>query len=81
LTRLADGESSNVLDVDLKGKEYKEYKDSLSKQERADLIAQLVEYKALKEHGIRTTNKAIALDAMQNTTQIGERVCHVFFLT
>jgi hypothetical protein len=79
--RLADGESSNVLDVDLKGEEYEEYKDSLSKQERADLISQLVEHKALKEHGIRATNKAVALDAMQNTTQIGEKVCRVFFLT
>ncbi|KAJ7300359.1 hypothetical protein DFH08DRAFT_979744 [Mycena albidolilacea] len=72
-----NGESSNVLDVDLKGEEYEEYKDSLSKQERADLIAQLMEYKALKEHGIRATNKAVALDAMQNTNQIGERISNL----
>ncbi|KAJ7895490.1 hypothetical protein B0H14DRAFT_3627948 [Mycena olivaceomarginata] len=70
---LEKGQRNNVLDIDLKGEEYEDYKDSLSKEERADLIAQLVEYKGLKEHGIRATNKAVALDAVQNTSQIGER--------
>ncbi|KAJ7362947.1 hypothetical protein DFH08DRAFT_799959 [Mycena albidolilacea] len=65
-----NGESSNVLDVNLKGEEYEEYKDSLSKEERVDLIAQLVEYKVVKEHGICATNKAVALDTMQNTNEI-----------
>ncbi|KAJ7814771.1 hypothetical protein B0H14DRAFT_3747028 [Mycena olivaceomarginata] len=72
-----NGENSNILDIDLKGEEYKEYKDSLSKEEKADLIAQLVEYKGVKEHRIRVTNKAVALDAMQNTNQIGESNLHM----
>ncbi|KAJ6603185.1 hypothetical protein DFH09DRAFT_1301012 [Mycena vulgaris] len=67
-----NGEASNVRDVELKGEEYQAYKDSLSEEEKARLIAQLVEDKGIKLHGVRATNKAAAMDAMQNSNQFGK---------
>ncbi|KAJ7066290.1 hypothetical protein C8F01DRAFT_1079919 [Mycena amicta] len=66
-----NGEASNLLDIDLRGQEYEDYKDSLTEEEKAALLEQLAESKHVKEHGVRATNRAVALDAMQTANQVG----------
>ncbi|KAJ6525510.1 hypothetical protein DFH09DRAFT_1416318 [Mycena vulgaris] len=71
-----NGEESNLLKVDLSGAAYKAYKDSLSEERKEELIQQLVDAREVKEHGIRATNKAAAMDCMQTSHQAG-RVVHL----
>ncbi|KAJ6522600.1 hypothetical protein B0H19DRAFT_1086050 [Mycena capillaripes] len=72
-----NGEASNVCSVQISGDDYQAYKDSLSEAEKACLIAQLVEDKGLKLHGARATNKAVAMDAMQNSNQVGKVIINL----
>ncbi|KAJ7612797.1 hypothetical protein DFH06DRAFT_1344884 [Mycena polygramma] len=65
------GEDSNVLDVQLTGAEYEAYKQSLSKTEKDELIAELEEDRKTKAHGVRATNRAAAVDATQTSHQAG----------
>ncbi|KAJ7145932.1 hypothetical protein C8R44DRAFT_863757 [Mycena epipterygia] len=67
-----NGDASNVRDVQITGEEYQAYKDSLSEAEKKSLIAQLVKDKSHKSHGVRATNKAVTMDAMQNSNQVGK---------
>ncbi|KAJ6533827.1 hypothetical protein DFH09DRAFT_1325674 [Mycena vulgaris] len=73
LSRVArvEGGDSNMRDVDIKGMEYKAYRDLLSEERKAELIQQLEDHKDLKQHGVRATNKAVAMDAMQTSHQAG----------
>ncbi|KAJ7860803.1 hypothetical protein B0H14DRAFT_3445774 [Mycena olivaceomarginata] len=68
-----NGDACNVHDgkINLSGKEYQAYKNSLMKEEKKDLLEDLAESKNLKEHGVRATNKAVALDTMQTSAQVG----------
>jgi hypothetical protein len=76
LTRPADGNAYNAHDeeINLSGERYQAYKDSLTEEEKKSLLEDLAENKNIKEHGVRATNKAMALDAMQTTSQIGKVV-------
>jgi hypothetical protein len=76
LTRPADGNTYNAHDeeINLSGERYRAYKDSLTEEEKKSLLEDLAESKNIKEHGVRATNKAVALDAMQTTSQIGKVV-------
>ncbi|KAJ6610566.1 hypothetical protein B0H10DRAFT_1953704 [Mycena sp. CBHHK59/15] len=73
LSRVAreEGGDSNVRDVDIKGAEYRAYRDSLSEERKAELIEQLEDHKDLKQHGVHATNKAVAIDTMQTSHQAG----------
>ncbi|KAJ7894461.1 hypothetical protein B0H14DRAFT_3426867 [Mycena olivaceomarginata] len=59
-------------EINLSGKQYRAYKDSLTEEEEKSLLEDLAESKNIKEHGVRTTNKAVALATMQTTSQIGK---------
>ncbi|KAJ7814813.1 hypothetical protein B0H14DRAFT_2603859 [Mycena olivaceomarginata] len=59
-------------EINLSGERYRAYKDSLTEEEKKSLLEDLAESKNIKEHGVRATNKAVALDAMQTTSQIGK---------
>ncbi|KAJ6566688.1 hypothetical protein B0H19DRAFT_1257879 [Mycena capillaripes] len=72
-----NGEASNVRNVQISGDDYQAYKDSLSEAEKARLTAQLVEDKGHKLHGVRATNKAVAMDAMQNSNQVGKVIINL----
>ncbi|KAJ7857277.1 hypothetical protein B0H14DRAFT_3447978 [Mycena olivaceomarginata] len=67
------GETYNTRDeqINLSGEQYRAYRDSLTEEEKKSLLDDLAESKNTKEHGVRATNKAVALDAMQTTSQIG----------
>ncbi|KAJ6552581.1 hypothetical protein DFH09DRAFT_1085763 [Mycena vulgaris] len=73
LSRVAreEGDASNLLDVDLKGDAYQAYKNSLSEEQKAELIQQLDDHKECKERGVRATNKSGAMDAMQTANRSG----------
>ncbi|KAJ6504476.1 hypothetical protein DFH09DRAFT_1335278 [Mycena vulgaris] len=73
LSRVAreEGDASNLLDVDLKGDAYQAYKNSLSEEQKAELIQQLDDHKECKERGVRATNKSGAIDAMQTVNRSG----------
>ncbi|KAJ6571912.1 hypothetical protein B0H19DRAFT_1255835 [Mycena capillaripes] len=66
----------NAIFHDLSAKareeEYEELRDSLSDKQKSDLIKQLVAHRELKHVGIHTTNKAAALDVVQNANHIGD---------
>ncbi|KAF7365828.1 hypothetical protein MVEN_00456900 [Mycena venus] len=68
-----NGDSYNARDerINLSGEEYQAYKDSLTEEEKKSLLDDLAESKNLKEHGVHATNKAVALDAMQTSAQVG----------
>ncbi|KAJ7853840.1 hypothetical protein B0H14DRAFT_3136743 [Mycena olivaceomarginata] len=69
-----NGEACNAHNekINLSGKEYQAYKNSLTEEEKKDLLEDLAESKNLKEHGVHATNKAVALDAMQTSAQVGK---------
>ncbi|KAJ7726081.1 hypothetical protein B0H14DRAFT_3519191 [Mycena olivaceomarginata] len=69
-----NGDTYNARDeeINLSGEWYQAYKDSLTEEEKKSLLDDLAESKNVKEHGVRVTNKAVALDAMQTTSQIGK---------
>ncbi|KAJ6550719.1 hypothetical protein B0H10DRAFT_2202281 [Mycena sp. CBHHK59/15] len=73
LSRVAreEGDASNLLDIDLKGDAYQAYKNSLSEERKAELIQQLDDHKEGKGRGVRATNKAGAMDAMQTANRSG----------
>jgi hypothetical protein len=77
LTRFAEGETYNAHDeeINLSGEKYRAYRDSLTEEEKKSLLDDLAESKNTKEHVIRATNKAVALDAMQTSAQVGKVVC------
>ncbi|KAJ7685781.1 hypothetical protein DFH06DRAFT_1358485 [Mycena polygramma] len=66
-----NGEASNVRDLDLTGEDYENFKNSLSEKEKQAFIDELVADKDIKAHGVRATNRAMAMDAQQNSAQIG----------
>ncbi|KAJ6607258.1 hypothetical protein B0H10DRAFT_1956359 [Mycena sp. CBHHK59/15] len=68
---LSRGDASNLLDIDLKGDAYQAYKNSLSEERKAELIQQLDDHKEGKGRGVRATNKAGAMDAMQTANRSG----------
>ncbi|KAJ7662903.1 hypothetical protein B0H17DRAFT_1211811 [Mycena rosella] len=76
-----NGEDSNVRNVDISGAEYNAYKASLSEEKRKELIQQLEDYRDLKEHGVRATNKAVAMDAMQTSHQAGRVLINLHLRT
>jgi hypothetical protein len=82
LTRPADGNACNAHDeeINLSGEQYRAYKDSLTEEEKKSLLEDLAESKNIKEYGVRATNKAVALDAMQTTSQIGKVVHFVLII-
>ncbi|KAJ6507516.1 hypothetical protein DFH09DRAFT_1437991, partial [Mycena vulgaris] len=66
-----NGEASNIRDIDLSGEDYEAYKAALSEDEKKRLINQLIDSRHVKEHGVRATNKAVAMDSMQTSNQVG----------
>jgi cytochrome c-type biogenesis protein CcmH/NrfG len=76
LTHPADGNAYNAHDeeINLLGEQYRAYKDLLTEEEKKSLLEDLTESKNIKEHGVRVTNKAVALATMQTTSQIGKVV-------
>ncbi|KAJ7688270.1 hypothetical protein B0H17DRAFT_1203066 [Mycena rosella] len=76
-----NGEDSNVRNIDISGAEYKAYKASLSEEKKKELIQQLEDYRDLKEHGVRATNKAVAMDAMQTSHQAGRVLINLHLRT
>ncbi|KAJ7839847.1 hypothetical protein B0H14DRAFT_3697277 [Mycena olivaceomarginata] len=69
-----NGDTYNARDeeINLSGERYRAYKDSLTEEEKKSLLDDLAESRNVKEHGVRATNKAVALDAMQTSSQIGK---------
>ncbi|KAJ6601657.1 hypothetical protein B0H10DRAFT_2318204 [Mycena sp. CBHHK59/15] len=65
------GARGNVRDINIKGAEYRAYRDSFSEERKAELIEQLEDHKDLKQHGVHATNKVVAMDAMQTSHQAG----------
>lgn len=61
----------------LSKEEYLEIKESLTAAEHACLMKQLTEHQAYKHHGIHTTNKSLAMDAMQTANRVGEVVSSI----
>ncbi|KAJ7310665.1 hypothetical protein DFH08DRAFT_974348 [Mycena albidolilacea] len=69
------GETYNAHDeqINLSGEQYWAYRDALT-EEKKSLLDDLAESKNTKEHGVRATNKAVALDAVQTSTQVGKLI-------
>ncbi|KAJ7858439.1 hypothetical protein B0H13DRAFT_1901820 [Mycena leptocephala] len=68
-----EGAPSNILDFDeLSGEEYKQLVADMPEDEKERLITQLEEYRGVKEHGIRATNRGVQMDAVQTGNRVGE---------
>ncbi|KAJ6493466.1 hypothetical protein C8R45DRAFT_989855 [Mycena sanguinolenta] len=76
-----NGDASNAQDHNLSGQDYTDYVDSLSEERKQELLDQLTEFKSLKAHGIRATNKAAAMDAMQTGFQLEREMVNLFART
>ncbi|KAF7347992.1 hypothetical protein MSAN_01751300 [Mycena sanguinolenta] len=78
-----NGESKNAMDLneDLGDGEYERLRDSLPKEEKQRLLAQLTAHRELKKKGIRATNKSAAADAMQNANRIGDVMDNLYART
>ncbi|KAJ6569310.1 hypothetical protein B0H19DRAFT_1256954 [Mycena capillaripes] len=74
------GEPSGLEDIreTLSSEEYKALRDSLTKEQKDDLITQLEEHRKLKRVGIRATNKSVALDVVHNANHIGDVILDIY---
>ncbi|KAJ6476163.1 hypothetical protein C8R45DRAFT_1009013 [Mycena sanguinolenta] len=76
-----NSDASNAQDHNLSGQEYTDYVNSLSEERKQELLDQLTDFKSLKAHGIRATNKAAAMDAMQTGFQLENEMVNLFART
>ncbi|KAJ7823740.1 hypothetical protein B0H13DRAFT_1919507 [Mycena leptocephala] len=68
-----EGAPSNILDIDgLSGEEYKQLVADMPEGEKERLITQLEEFRGVKEHSIRATNRGVQMDAVQTGNRVGE---------
>ncbi|KAJ7886683.1 hypothetical protein B0H13DRAFT_2535003 [Mycena leptocephala] len=68
------GEPSDLktMRADFSREEYEEMKATMSDEEKKRLLKQLRDHRELKQRGIRSTNRAAAADAMQNSNRVGD---------
>ncbi|KAF8184027.1 hypothetical protein K438DRAFT_1766475 [Mycena galopus ATCC 62051] len=67
-----NGESKSTIELNDEAKEkYEDFKNSMTEDEKKELIAQLEEHRELQRKGVRATNKSAGADAMQNALRIG----------
>ena len=69
LVDLQDDIAEDLYDANVKS-----VAELLSEAEKERLIKQLEEYRDLQETGVRTTNKAAALDCYQTVKNMGDEV-------
>ncbi|KAJ7836946.1 hypothetical protein B0H13DRAFT_2368471 [Mycena leptocephala] len=66
-----DGGEGGLFINELSGEDYQQLKATMSEDEKKRLLDQLAASRSLKKHGARATNKAVAMDTLQTSNQIG----------
>ncbi|KAJ7756081.1 hypothetical protein DFH07DRAFT_773274 [Mycena maculata] len=72
-----DSDLQSILET-LTKEEYKKMKQNMSADERKRIMKQLDDYSRLKRTGIRRTNRALAQDASQTASGIGDVLLDLF---
>ncbi|KAJ6547647.1 hypothetical protein B0H19DRAFT_1266549 [Mycena capillaripes] len=67
-----------TIRTNLSKEEYQEMKAEMTEEEHDRLMKQLAEHRGFKHRGVRATNKAVALDAMQTAARIGDVLDDLF---
>ncbi|KAJ6532934.1 hypothetical protein DFH09DRAFT_1092676 [Mycena vulgaris] len=75
-----EGEDSDLASIreGLSQEEYMRIKEEMSTEERERIMKQLAEHRGVQHRGIRATNKAVAMDAMQTAARVGEVLVDLF---